>query len=121
MANSASPSTVRYGINNTCELHMKYPVECICGNKEYKKILSGCYNRIAVRNFYFEILECLICGLKRVYPIPDADRAQDVATTYIKKIEKISSWPQGIVEGAIKLCQGSNRGLFWCSKGANLE
>lgn len=46
-------------------------LNCPCGQRRYRQVLEGRYDRLGFGGIPFRILECEICGLARTDPMPD--------------------------------------------------
>lgn len=98
--------------------------ECVCGNKDYKIILSGYYNRMNQKNYHFQLIKCHACGVKRIYPIPDISKNKETfggAPKEFAEREKQDIWSYGIVKDAAKYAQCGNFLDIGCSSGKTLD
>lgn len=104
---------------------MKYPIECICKNKDYKKIFSGYFNRLDAKDYYFEILKCTNCGLKKTYPSPDISNIMNGCNIAFmqntEEWEKKDTWSAGIARLAKKYVSGGNFLDIGCFTGRLVE
>lgn len=44
---------------------------CFCGSLPYRRLLTGSYDRLLLRNYAFEVVQCTQCELARTLPVPD--------------------------------------------------
>ncbi|MCA1834561.1 MAG: class I SAM-dependent methyltransferase [Actinomycetota bacterium] len=47
---------------------------CVCGARDYHRVLDGTYSRVGYSGYRFRILQCNACKLARTDPMPDVEQ-----------------------------------------------
>lgn len=67
------PPSIRSAADTTEKIDAALPA-CFCGSTPFRTLTSGSYDRLLLRGYEFQVVQCLNCTLARTLPIPDVEQ-----------------------------------------------